>query len=87
MILKISNTKSAKPKNDRVEVDNDGKDKYNDEIELDGRSEVDDNKIGDNRVAKEKNHQKTGKMSKYKKTIRSLDFFTFGAKLVFIKLS
>lgn len=64
------------------------KDEQGSRIELNSRVEVGDgkvnsNKVENNKVTKEKNYQK---MSKSKKTIKSLDFFTFGTRLMFTKL-
>ena len=61
---------------------------YNSRVEYNGRdefggNEIDGSKFKDNKVAKKKNHQK---ISKSKKIVRSSDFLTFGARLVFIKL-
>ena len=90
-MLKTSSTESAKPRKGRVEVVGDGRDEHDGRAELDGRSEVgngevDGNEVGDDEVAEEKDHQKTPKTSKSKKTIRSLDFFTPRARLTFTEL-
>ena len=79
---------------DKIGVNSDGKEKHSSKTKLDGKNkvdgnEIDSNKVEDNKVIEEKNHQKTfksKKLSKSKKTIRSLDFFTLRAKLVFTKL-
>ena len=81
-MLKTSSTESAKPREGRVKVG------VNDEGELNGRNEVgggevEHEEVGDDEVARKKNHQKT---SKSKKTIRSSDFLTPGARLAFTEL-
>ena len=88
LMLKILSTKLAKYKKSRVGVGGDGKNIHNGRVELNGRdkissNKVDSNGVGDNEVVEEKNYQK---MSKFKKTVRSLDFLISGAKLTFTKL-
>ena len=83
--LKISSIKSAKPKKGRVGIGNGSRARCNGS-KIDG-SEVDSNEIEDYEVGKKV--QKTTKsknLSKSKKTVGSLNFFTFKAKLPFIKL-
>ena len=65
-----------------MRVGADSKTKYNSRYKLNS-NEVDDSKVGDNKVIEEKNYQK---MFKSKKTIRSLDFFISKTRLTFIKL-
>ena len=85
MILKSSgSTKSIRLEKSRVEINS------NDKSELDNKNEISDNKIGDNKdnnnkvdndkISKRENHQK---MSKSKKTVSSLGFFTPKARLTF----
>ena len=90
MILKtIENSKSIIISGkDRVEINSDSKDKYNNKTKYNGKDErggieVNSSEIGDNEVIKERNYQK---MPKFKKTIRPSDFFILGARLVFTKL-
>ena len=96
-MLKTSSTELKKSKKSRVKIGVSSKAKLNNKTELNDRveynsrdkfdnGEFDYNEIEDNEVAEEKNHQKTRAMSKFKKTIRILNFFTFGARLTFIKL-
>ena len=87
--MKISgNTESIiQLKKDKVGVDIDGKAKSRGRYKFNNYefncSEIEGNEVGDDKVPKEKNYQK---MSKSKKTIRSSDFLSLGAKLVFTKL-
>lgn len=60
-MLKISNTKSAKPRKSRVKIVSNGKNKYNGRVKLDDRSKlgnckIDSNKVEDNGVVEEKNY-------------------------------
>lgn len=94
LMLKSLSTKSAKSRKGVIRVGDDGKKKYSDKAELDGRNKVGSNKIdgikvGDNDIAERKHYQKIPKfekLSKSKMTIRSLDFFTLATRLTFIKL-
>ena len=91
-MLKISRSSDSaiQPGNDVVGVDDKSRVEY-DKSKLDGSEfdsgEVDGGKIEDDEV--EKKVQKTFKsktLSKSKKTVGSLDFFTLGTKLAFTKL-
>lgn len=82
-MLKILSTKLAKPRKNRIGIGRDSKNKYNGRIEFDGRNQVGGGEVDDDKIVKKKNYQK---MSKFKNLIRSLDFFTLGARLVFIEL-
>ena len=76
------NTKSEKPKKDKFKVGSncksefDGRNKVSDN-EIDD-NKIEDNKIRDNELAEKKNYWKTWKISKSKKMVRSLGFFTPG---------
>ena len=93
-MLKTLSNKSLEFRKRIVWVTGDSKKEHKNKVKLDGKdevgsSEVDDNEIGDNDVTERKNHQKTSKskkLFKYKKTIRSLDFFTPRVRLMFTKL-
>ena len=90
-MLKTSSTKSIIPKKGRVEIGSNDKDEHNSRTELNDRGgvgdgEVDSNKVEDNKVAEEKNHQKTRNTFKFKNMVKSLDFFTLKARLPFTKL-
>ena len=84
-MLKTTSTKSAKPKKGGVKVGVSS-------IARRNRSEIDSNEIDGSEVGNDKVGKKVQKTSKSKnlsnskKTVRSLDFFIFGAKLVFTKL-
>ena len=91
--MKILITQLTKPRGGRVGVGGDDKNKYGYKTNLDDKDKIGGNKVNcgkvrDNKFVEEKNHQKifkSKKMSKSKKTIKSLDFFTLGAKLAFTK--
>ena len=88
-MLKISNTKLAKPRKGRVGIGG------NSRARLDGNEidkskmdnvKVDGSKVRDNKVGKKgRKTSKSKNLSKSKKTVES-DFFTPGARLAFIKL-
>ena len=87
-MLKNLSIESAKPRKSQFKFGVNSKNKHNSGAKLDdkdkvGNNKVDGNEVGDNKIAKEKNNQKTFKS---KKMVRSLDFFTFGARLAFIIL-
>ena len=86
MLKTLESTKSiTRPEKGKVGVDSNGRAKRDSRCELDIK--VDDGKVGNNEVGKK--DQKTSKsknLSKSKKTVRSSDFFTLGARLAFIKL-
>ena len=84
-MLKISNTKSAEPRKNGVGVGG-GSRAEHDKSEING-NEVDNGEIEDDEVRKKV--QKTSKsknLSKSKKTVGVLDFFTPRVKLAFTKL-
>ena len=84
-MLKTLNTKLAKPRKGRVKV-GDGSKAWRNKSEIDG-GEVDGVEIKDNEVKKKVQKMfKSKNLSKSKKTIRSSDFLTLGAKLAFTKL-
>ena len=93
-MLKISNTKSAKPKKGGVEVGG-GSRAGRDRSEIDDRKKIDGDEVDSGEVKDdeiEKKVQKVQKMSKSKnlskskKTVGSSDFLIPGVKLVFTKL-
>lgn len=72
-MLKTLSIKLANLITSKVKVDGNGKDEYNSKVKLNGKDKVGDgtvdgNKVGDNEIVKEKNHEK---MSKSKKMIKS----------------
>ena len=86
LILKTSKNIESTiwPGEDRVRVGSNGKAKCNSKCRLGGKlnnSEVDDGEVNDNEIEK-----KDQKRSKSKKTVGSLDFFIFKARLTFIDL-
>ena len=89
MILKISeNTKfTIKLRTGKVVVGGNNKVEHNDKCEFSGSefgsNEINGSEIKNNKVVKEKNHQK---ISKFKLSIRSSDFFISRARLTIIKL-
>ena len=90
-MLKTLNIELIKSRKSRIKADGNGGNKYDSRNELNIKSkinngEIDDNEIWDNRVAKEKNYQKTWKTFKSKKTLRFLVFFNSGTRLAFTKL-
>lgn len=80
-MLKTLTTKSVKFRKNRIKVDGDVRSKF-DNSEVNGNM-VDGNEIRDDELAKKKNYQKT---FEFKKSVRSLGFFIFKDKLIFIKL-
>ena len=90
-MLKTSSTKSIKPRNSIVRVNNNRKE-YNNRVEPFSKNkgdggEIDSNEVENNKVGK--NYQKMSKskkLSKSKKIIGSLDFFTSRIIQAFIKL-
>ena len=72
----------------KVKVSNDGRKEYSGRTELNGRDKIDSGEVDGSKVRNDedvemKNYQK---ISKSKKTIRSLDFFTHRGRLAFNKL-
>ena len=83
-MLKTSSTKSAEPRKGGVGVGDDsrvgrGQSKTN-------RSRMDDVEVDGDEVEVDEVGKKVQNSSKSKKTVRSLDFFTPGAKLAFTEL-
>ena len=81
-MLQILNTKSAKCRKGGVRIDSNNKDRYDSKAKLDGRNKVgsikiDSNKIRNNEVAEEKNHQKTFKSKNTSKSKKMIDFLNF----------
>ena len=68
-----------------VKILGDGKAKYDDKCEL--GSKIDNSKIENNEIRKkDQKTSKSKKLSKSKKTVGSLDFFIYRARLAFTKL-
>ena len=84
--------KLAKPKKSITRVGNNSKEKHGNRAKLGDRdkvggSEIDDNKVDNNNVAEEKNHQKISKFKKlFKPKKTKLCFFIFKTRLAFTKL-
>ena len=83
-MLKTSSTKSAKPRKSGVGVGGDNRAGCG-QSEIDG-SRMDNVEVDGGEIEVDKVVKKVQNSSKSKKTIRSLDFFTPGAKLAFTKL-
>ena len=84
----LENIKSTiRPGKNKVGIDDNGRNEYDSKDKFDGNkvdsAEVDGSEVEDNKITKKKNHQK---MSKSKKIIRSLNFFTPKPRLVLTKL-
>lgn len=91
MLKILENTKLARLGKGGVKVGDTWKGKLKSRNMLDGKDEIGDNevdninKVRDNKIAKGKDHQKIWIISKFKKMISFLKFFTLGARLAFIK--
>ena len=83
-MLKTSSIKSAKPRKGGVGVGGDGK-AGRDRSEID-ESRMDDVEVDGGEVEFDEVGKNVQNLSKFKKTVRSLDFLTPGAKLAFTKL-
>ena len=89
-MLKTLSTKSTKSRKNIDGVDGGGKNKaepvHKHKIDKDEVNSVEvDNEV-DDEVEKNQKTSKSKKSSKFKKIVRSLNFFTLGAKLAFTKL-
>ena len=83
-MLKTLSTESAKPRKGGVGVGCDGRAGHN-RSKID-RSRMDNVKVDGDEVEVDEGRKKVQNLSKSKKTVRSLDFFTPGAKLAFTEL-
>lgn len=91
LMLKISgSTELAKPKKDKFEIDSNSKSELDSKKKLDGRNEIEDNKVDNNEISddeleEKKNYQKTFKSKKMASFI-FLSFLISKNKLTFLKL-
>ena len=83
-MLKTLSTKSAKPRKGRVKVGGDGR-AGRGQSKIDG-SRMDDVEVDGDEVEVDEVGKKVQNLSKSKKTVRSSDFLTPGAKLAFTEL-
>lgn len=81
----LENIERAKARKSRVKIVVEEKSKFDNKGKV-GNNKVDKDKVRNNKVTEKKNLWKTRKMSKSKKRISSLGFFTPEARLTFTKL-